>query len=280
MKEKAGIRNAIIAAFIITILAELIGPISFKVMGINVTLLSILWAIFIGMAVSPHLLGRVIPALKKFIGDNEINVSPYLLSLTLYPLGIMFGINAGPKVGILLQAGPALLLQDFGHMGTMLIALPVGVALGLGRSALGGTFSLCRDTALGIIGDKYGLNSPEGIGTLGTYISGSIFGTLLFSFLAPVGVLLGFHPYALAMASGMGSGSMMGAATASLMNTVPQMSEQILAYSATSGLITAVTGIYIELFLSLPVANYYYSKVAPVIERFRGRKTRRTSNKL
>ncbi|MDL0416455.1 DUF3100 domain-containing protein, partial [Clostridioides difficile] len=92
-----------------------------------------------------------------------------------------------------------------------------------------------------IIGDKYGLNSPEGIGTLGTYISGSIFGTLLFSFLAPVGVLLGFHPYALAMASGMGSGSMMGAATASLMNTVPQMSEQILAYSATSGLITAVT---------------------------------------
>ncbi|RRH13285.1 DUF3100 domain-containing protein, partial [Clostridioides difficile] len=136
------------------------------------------------------------------------------------------------------------------------------------------------DTALGIIGDKYGLNSPEGIGTLGTYISGSIFGTLLFSFLAPVGVLLGFHPYALAMASGMGSGSMMGAATASLMNTVPQMSEQILAYSATSGLITAVTGIYIELFLSLPVANYYYSKVAPVIERFRGRKTRRTSNKL
>ena len=165
-------------------------------------------------------------------------------------------------------------------MGTMLIALPVGVALGLGRSALGGTFSLCRDTALGIIGDKYGLNSPEGIGTLGTYISGSIFGTLLFSFLAPVGVLLGFHPYALAMASGMGSGSMMGAATASLMNTVPQMSEQILAYSATSGLITAVTGIYIELFLSLPVANYYYSKVAPVIERIRGRKTRRTSNKL
>ncbi|WP_308463843.1 DUF3100 domain-containing protein [Clostridioides sp. ZZV15-6383] len=95
-KEKVGIRNAIIASFIIT--TELIGPISFKVMGINVTLLNILWAIFIGMAVSPHLLGRVIPALKKFIRDNEINVSPYLLSLTLYPLGIMFGINAGPKV--------------------------------------------------------------------------------------------------------------------------------------------------------------------------------------
>lgn len=66
----------------------------------------------------------------------------------------MFGINAGPKVGIVLQAGPALLFQEAGNMMTMLIALPLGLLLGLGRSAVGGTFSLCRDTALGIIGDK------------------------------------------------------------------------------------------------------------------------------
>ena len=83
---------------------------------------------------------------------------------------------------------------------------------------MGGTFSLCRDTALGIIGDKYGLESREGMGTLGTYISGSVFGTLFYSFLAPVGLAIGFHPYALAMASGMGSASMMNAATAALTN--------------------------------------------------------------
>ncbi|MDY5097010.1 DUF3100 domain-containing protein [Clostridium sp.] len=45
--------------------------------------------------------------------------------------------------------------QETGNVMTMLIALPLGVLLGLGRSAVGGTFSLCRDTALGIIGDKF-----------------------------------------------------------------------------------------------------------------------------
>ncbi|MEG0671384.1 DUF3100 domain-containing protein [Clostridium sp.] len=279
MKERTGIKNALIVAGLITIAAEFIGPLKFKVMGVNITILSLIWAIVIGIIVSPHLLGKIIPSLKKLIGDAEIDKAPYLLAIALYPLGIMFGISAGPQVGIVLQAGPALLLQELGNMSTMLIALPIGVALGLGRSALGGTFSLGRDTALGIIGDKYGLNSPEGIGTLGTYISGSIFGTLLFSFLAPLGVYIGIHPYALAMASGMGSGSMMGAATASLINTVPQMSEQILAYSATSGLLTSVTGIYVELFLSLPLANYYYGKVAPAIERLRGKKKNSNSCK-
>ncbi len=266
MKERTGIINCLIAALLISVTAELIGPISFTVMGTEIKILSLIWAISIGIIVSPHLVGRVIPILKKLIDTPEIEKAPHLLSIALYPLGIMFGIYAGPKVGIVLEAGPALLLQELGNMATMLIALPIGLMLGLGRSALGGTFSLCRDTALGIIGDKYGLNSPEGIGTLGTYISGSIFGTLLFSFLAPLGIFIGFHPFALAMASGMGSGSMMGAATASLVNAAPQFSEQILAYSATSGLLTSVTGVYVELFLALPLANYYYSKVEPLIQ--------------
>lgn len=267
MKERTGIINCLIAALLISVTAELIGPISFTVMGTEIKILSLIWAISIGIMVSPHLVGKFIPAIKKFINTPEIEKAPHLLSIALYPLGIMFGIYAGPKVGIVLEAGPALLFQELGNMATMLIALPIGVMLGLGRSALGGTFSLCRDTALGIIGDKYGLNSPEGIGTLGTYISGSIFGTLLFSFLAPLGVFIGLHPFALAMASGMGSGSMMGAATASLVNTAPQFTEQILAYSATSGLLTSVTGVYVELFLALPLANYYYSKVAPILQR-------------
>ena len=208
--------------------------------------------------------------LKKIISSAEIKRAPFLLSLALYPLGIMFGINAGPQIGIVLKAGPALILQEAGNMMTMLIALPLGLLIGLGRSAVGGTFSLCRDTALGIIGDKYGLESREGMGTLGTYISGSVFGTLFYSFLAPVGLIIGFHPYALAMASGMGSASMMNAATAALADAAPAMyTEQILAYSATSGLLTAVTGVYVEMFLSLPLANWYYRHVNPAVSRLR-----------
>ena len=232
MKERTGTVNCMIASIIICIIAELIGPLQFKVMGIDVKILTMIWVIIMGILLSPTLLGKVIPPLKKFISKAEIKRAPFLLSLTLYPLGIMVGINAGPKVGIVLQAGPALLFQEAGNMMTMLIALPLGLLLGLGRSAVGGTFSLCRDTALGIIGDKYGLESREGMGTLGTYISGSVFGTLFYSFLAPIGLAIGFHPYALAMASGMGSASMMNAATAALTNAAaPMYAEQILGVS-------------------------------------------------
>ena len=48
-------------------------------------------------------------------------------------------------------------------------------------------------------------------------------------------------------------------------------SEQILAYSATSGLLTAVTGVYVEMFVALPLANWYYKRINPGIERFRQR---------
>lgn len=279
MKKNTGAVNCFIATALICIVAEALGPLQFTVFGIPVKIMTMIWAIILGMALSPQLLGKVIPAVKNFISEKEIKIAPMLLSLTLYPLGIMFGISAGPQVGIVLKAGPALLLQEAGNAMTMLIALPLGVLLGLGRSAVGGTFSLCRDTALGIIGDKYGLDSREGMGTLGTYISGSVFGAIVFSLLVPIGLGIGLHPYALAMASGMGSGSMMSAATAALTDAAsPIFTEQILAYSATSGMITAVTGIYVEMFVALPLANFYYSKVAPPIERFRAKFSKKKEN--
>ena len=65
---------------------------------------------------------------------------------------------------------------------------------------------------------------------------------------------------------------MMNAATAALTNAAPAMySEQILAYSATSGLLTAVTGVYVEMFLALPLANWYYRHVNPPIEKLRAK---------
>lgn len=258
-----GVRNAIIGSLLVCIIAELIGPLKFSIKEIDIQIGTLIWAIVLAILLSPDLLGKVIPKLKDFIGEKEIKISPHLLSLTLYPLGIMFGISAGPQIGVVLRAGPALLLQEFGNIMTMLIALPLAMLMGLGRSSVGATFSLCRDTALGIIGDKYGLESPEGMGTLGVYISGSVFGTIFYSILAPLGLAIGFHPFALAMASGMGSASMMGAATTSLINsTAPVLHEQILAYSATSGLLTAVTGIYSEIFIALPLANFYYKKLS------------------
>lgn len=256
-------------ALVIGIVAESIGPFATSISGVKVTILPIIYAVIIGIVLTPPLLGRYLPLLRRWISAREISLSTPMIALTIYPLGIMFGIYAGPKAGIILQAGPALLLQEFGHLATCLIAMPIALLLGLGRSAWGSTYSLCRDTALGISADRYGLNSPEGMGTLGTYIVGSVIGTVYFALLAPIGIALGYHPFALAMASGMGSASMMGAATASLIEISPlEMKEQILAYSATSGLITGVFGIYMELFLAFPLANFYYRKLYPLFARF------------
>ena len=74
------------------------------------------------------------------------------------------------------------------------------------------------------------MNSPEGTGVLGTYMIGTVFGTIFFGLLGSFALLTGLHPYALAMASGMGSGSMMTAAASSLAAAAdPAMKDTILA---------------------------------------------------
>ena len=86
MKERTGTVNCMIATIIICIIAELIGPLQFKVMGIDVKILTMIWVIIMGILLSPTLLGKVIPPLKKFISKAEIKRAPFLLSLTLYRL--------------------------------------------------------------------------------------------------------------------------------------------------------------------------------------------------
>lgn len=82
MKERTGTVNCMIATIIICIIAELIGPLQFKVMGIDVKILTMIWVIIMGILLSPTLLGKVIPPLKKFISNAEIKRAPFLLSLT------------------------------------------------------------------------------------------------------------------------------------------------------------------------------------------------------
>lgn len=49
MKERTGTVNCMIATIIICIIAELIGPLQFKVMGIDVKILTMIWVIIMGI---------------------------------------------------------------------------------------------------------------------------------------------------------------------------------------------------------------------------------------
>ena len=69
MKQKTGTVNCMIAAVVLCVLAELIGPLKFEVAGIGVTILTMIWVIIMGILLSPMLLGKVIPPLKKIISS-------------------------------------------------------------------------------------------------------------------------------------------------------------------------------------------------------------------
>ena len=68
-----------------------------------------------------------------------------------------------------------------------------------------------------------------------------------------------FHPLALAMGAGVGSASMMAAATAPIVAVYPEFEQQIMALAGAANLLTTVLGVYFGLFISLPVIEKAYN---------------------
>ena len=220
-----------------------------------------------------------------FIGVKEIKITD-TISVLLLPLiyALVMGlglylakpikISSGQSINIIFQVGPALILQLLGDLGT-LIALPVALLLGFRREVIGMASSICREPNLGVIIDKYGFKSPETRGVLAIFVIGSIIGTPYISFLSSICVsLIPFHPYAFAMASGIGSASMNAgigsasmnaAALVPLVHTYPAMATQLEAFAGCSNILSFCLGIYMCIFISLPIAERLYKWLSPRI---------------
>ena len=56
MKQRTGTVNCMIVTLILCIIAELIGPLQFKVMGVDVKILTMIWVIIMGILLSPSLI--------------------------------------------------------------------------------------------------------------------------------------------------------------------------------------------------------------------------------
>ncbi|MBD3306058.1 DUF3100 domain-containing protein [candidate division KSB3 bacterium] len=256
-----------LTVLIIVIICELIGIHKFPIGPGSFVLLPMLYAVVIGILITPDVLGKTIPVLKQIISMKECKLATSLLGISLLPLGVKYGTLVGPNMPKIIQAGPAFILQELGNLGTICLALPIALLLGLKREAVGGTVSVCREVTLGIVSEYYGINSPEGRGVLGTYLTGTLVGTIFFGLLGGLSPITGLHPYALAMACGIGSASMMTASSSSLATAVPEMKDTILAYAATSNLLTGVTGMYMVLIIGLPGVNFLYRKLEPILGR-------------
>ena len=208
------------------------------------------------------------PQVTKIIGSRQVKAASKLVIVAICPFIAKLGINAGASLEVVLSAGPALILQEFGNLGTILLAMPLALLLGLKRESVGATHSINRESNLALITDMYGPDSPEARGSLSIYIVGGMVGTIYFGFMVSVIAVLGiFHPYALGMASGVGAGIMMAPATASLPEIHPAMAHQISALASASETISGIDGIYMTIFLGIPLCNFLYRKLEPKLGR-------------
>lgn len=253
--------------FLIVVVAESIGTIGFQVGPGKILLMPLVWSVLIGGLFS--VFSRVLPrpvgagAATQWYGASLLQPALFLLIAKL-------GLLVGGSLPSVVASGWSLIFQEFGHFfGTMIFGLPVALLLGIRREAIGATFSVGREPSLAIISEKYGLDSPEGRGVLAEYLTGTVFGAvfigLLAGFIASLNV---FDPIALAMGAGVGSGSMMAAASGAIAaQQSPEVAKQVAVFAGAANLLTTTVGTYFTLFLSLPFTIWAYGVLKPVLGR-------------
>lgn len=247
-------------AFLFILIADSIGQIQIPVWKGTFIIFPIFYALFLGILVGPNTL--------KILDNKKVKAASGLVGVAILPFVAKLGINAGANLSVVVSAGPALLLQEFGNLGTILLAMPIALMLGLKREAIGATHSINRETNLALMQDMFGADSPEAQGSLSVYIVGGMIGTIYFGFMASMAAATGvFHPYALGMASGVGAGILMSSAVAALSEVLPAYADEISALASASETISGIDGIYMAIFIGIPLCNWLYRKLEPTLGR-------------
>ena len=258
MERLKGQFRLYLSVVLIVTISELIGTHQFTIGKGLVVIYPMLFALVLGILFGPNLIG--------FIKKKEAKKASTLVLVAIAPFMAKIGILAGANLSTIIEAGPVLAFQELGHIGTILLALPVALMLGLKKEAIGATSSTCRDKDYGLIVSLYGGESPEARGTLSIYVIGFLVGTVYLGLLASMTASTGiFHPLALAMACGIGSGAMMAAASNTLAAIYPDYADQIIALAGASDLLSAIIGIYFTLFISIPITKKLYFFLEPRI---------------
>lgn len=247
-------------AILFILIADSIGQIKIPVWKGTFIIFPIFYALILGLLTGPNVL--------KILDDKKVKAASGLVGVVILPFIAKLGINAGANIGVVVTAGPALLLQEFGNLGTILLAMPIALLLGLKREAIGATHSINRESNLALMQDMFGADSPEAQGSLSVYIVGGMIGTIYFGFMASMAAATGlFHPYALGMASGVGAGILMSSAVAALSEVMPAYADQIAALASASETISGIDGIYMAIFIGIPLCRFLYRKLEPTLGR-------------
>ena len=251
-----------ITVLILVVIAELIGTISIPITkDVAITIMPLIYTIILGLV---FYLAKPI----KWIQRKQARIAEGAMMLFIGVLIAKLAVSSGQSIHLLLEMGPALMLQELGHLATILIALPTALLLGFKREAIGMTNSIGREPEVAVVVDRYGFNSPESRGIFALFIVGTIIGTVFISFLTSISVsVLPLHPFAFAMASGVGSASMNAASLGPTLAAFPHLETQIEAFAGFSNLLSFSIGIYIVIFIALPLTEKLYYWLEPKIGR-------------
>lgn len=244
---------------ILVIIAELIGTKTIPITkDVAITIMPLIYTIILGLA---FYLAKPI----KWIQRRQARIAEGAMMLFIGVLIAKLAVSSGQSINLIFKMGPALILQELGHLATILV-LPVALLLGFKKEAIGMTNSIGREPNVAVVVDKYGFNSPESRGVFAIFIIGTVIGTIFISFLVTFSLsFLPLHPYAYAMASGVGSASMNAAAIGPTLAAFPGMETQIEAFAGFSNLLSFCVGIYIVIFVALPLTEKVYAWLEPKI---------------
>lgn len=251
----AGPRIAVpiaVLALAIAVSVQLIGQLKINVGIGSLVIFPMVWGLLAGLVLSVQKIKPIPMKLQK--------AASALAAAAVMLLVARLAFDIGPSLPKLMHAGPALLLQEAGHMlGTIVLALPLAVLLRMGKATVGATFSIDRESAFAMVSNRFGADSDQYRGVLAMYVFGTLFGalyiTLVTSIVANWKI---FDPLALAMGAGVGSGSMMAASAASIVAAYPADKDAILGMAAVSNLITSLLGVYVGIYVALPLADRFY----------------------
>ncbi|MCB7318319.1 DUF3100 domain-containing protein [Lacrimispora sp. 210928-DFI.3.58] len=262
LKERFALEWRIYAlAYVFILIADNIGQIKIPVGKGMFILFPIFYAIILGVLSGPQVL--------KIVDNRHVKAASKLVVVGICPFIAKLGITAGANIDTILSSGPALLLHGFGNLLGPVLAVPVAVLLGMKREAVGACHSINREYHMALINNIYGPDSAEARGSLSIYIVGGMVGTIYFGLMASlIGMTGWFHPQALGLASGVGAGIMMASASASLCTIYPDWAETISTMASAGETMAGITGIYITMFLAIPLCDKLYTFLEPRLGKF------------
>ncbi len=251
-------------AFLFILIADNIGQIEIPFGKGKFILFPIFYAIILGVISGPQV--------TKIVNNKHVKAASKLVVVGIAPFIVKLGITAGANIETIWNAGPAVLLHGFGNLFGIFLALPVALLLGMKRESVGACFSINREYHMALINNIYGPDSAEARGSLSIYIVGGMIGTIYFGLLASAVAMTDlFEPEALGLASGVGAGIMMASSSASLCAIYPDAAETIKTLASVGETMAGITGIYINMFLAIPLCDKLYQILEPRIGRL-GRK--------